>query len=69
LSNTPDNNQKIVGAGVGRFLIKKIAQRLNIPYIEFSELCNSESELKHKCNVCAPAVALAQLNRLSSISA
>ncbi|MCZ6804717.1 MAG: hypothetical protein O7D86_12495 [Proteobacteria bacterium] len=64
LSNIPDNKQKIVGAGVGRFLIKKIAQRLNIPYIEFSELCDSESGLQHKCNVCAPAVALAQLSRL-----
>ena len=66
LSIAPDNNRKIVGAGVGRFLIKKIAQRLNIPYIEFSDLCNSESELQHKCNVCAPAVALAQLSRLST---
>ncbi len=66
LSKTPDSNQKIVGAGVGQFLVKKIAQRLNIPYIEFGELCNSETELQHKCNVCAPAVALAYLSRLST---
>jgi len=67
LSNTHDDKQKIVGAGVGRFLVKKIAQRLNIPYIEFSELCNSDIELQHKCNVCAPAVSLAQLSRLSAL--
>lgn len=65
ISNVDTRNQKIVGAGVGRFLAKKIAQRLNIPYLEFSELCDSDSELLHKCNTCAPAVALAQLNRLS----
>ena len=64
-SKIETRNQKIVGAGVGRFLAKKIAQRLNIPYLEFSELCDSDSELTHKCNTCAPAVALAQLNRLS----
>lgn len=63
LSNSPESERKIVGAGVGRFLIKKIAQRINIPYIDFSDLCDSEVELQHKCNVCAPAVAIAQLNR------
>ena len=68
LSNVDNRKQKIVGAGVGRFLVKKIAQRLNIPYLEFSELCDSDSKLSHKCNTCAPAVALAQLNRLSAAS-
>ena len=65
LSTLPTNNQKIVGAGVGRFLVNKIAQRLSIPYIEFSEICNSDSKLSHKCNVCAPAVSLAQLSRFT----
>lgn len=68
LTNVDTKEQKIVGAGVGRFLVKKIARRLNIPYIEFSELSDSDSELSHKCNTCAPAVALAQLNRLSAVS-
>ncbi len=65
MSHVETRNQKIVGAGVGRFLARKIAQRLNIPYLEFSELCDSDPVLTHKCNTCAPAVALAQLNRLS----
>lgn len=69
LSSGPHDKKTIVGAGVGRFLVKKIAQRLAIPYIEFSELCDRDLSLQHKCNVCAPAVALAQLNRVASISA
>lgn len=68
LSNSPEDKQKIVGAGTGRFLIKKIAQRINIPYIEFSDLCDTGVDLQHKCNVCAPAVAIAQLNRQFALS-
>jgi probable H4MPT-linked C1 transfer pathway protein len=68
LSNSANSVPKIVGAGAGQFLVKKIAHRINIPYIEFSALCDSELELQHKCNVCAPAVAVAQLNRQLSIA-
>ncbi len=67
LSKSPDSDGKIVAAGAGRFLIKKIAQRINIPYMEFSDLCETETDLQHKCNVCAPAVAIAQLNRQLSL--
>lgn len=63
LSHSANSTEKIIGAGVGRFLIKKIAQRINIPYIEYSDLCESKFDLQHKSNVCAPAVAVAQLNR------
>ncbi len=64
LTNSNENKTTIVGAGTGRFLVKKVAQRLDMPYMEFSELCDSDMGLSHKCNACAPAVALAQLNRL-----
>jgi (4-(4-[2-(gamma-L-glutamylamino)ethyl]phenoxymethyl)furan-2-yl)methanamine synthase len=67
LSNSPASGSKIIGAGAGRFLIKKIAQRINVPYVEFSDLCDSDFGLQHKCNVCAPAVAIAQLNRQISL--
>lgn len=66
LSHDASSNKIIVGAGVGDFLVKKIADRLSIPYIEFSDLCTSDSHLTHRCNTCAPAVGLAQLNRLLS---
>jgi (4-(4-[2-(gamma-L-glutamylamino)ethyl]phenoxymethyl)furan-2-yl)methanamine synthase len=66
LSNLTEDRPKLVGAGVGRFLIKKIAQRLSLPYVEFSDLFETETEMQHQCNICAPAVALAHLNRLSN---
>lgn len=68
LSNSPDSDRKIIGAGTGRFLVKKIAERMSIPYIEFSDLCDSKINLQHKCNVCAPAVAIAQLNRQRALA-
>jgi probable H4MPT-linked C1 transfer pathway protein len=67
LSSLPQQESKIIGAGTGRFLIKKIAQRINLPYVEFSDLCKTKPELQHKCNICAPAVAVAQLNRNASL--
>jgi len=68
LSRTPESEAKIIGAGAGRFLIKKIADRINVPYIEFSDLCDADIQLQHKCNVCAPAVSVAQFNRKISIT-
>ena len=64
-SKQPDKEIRIIGAGTGRFLIKEIAERLNYPYIEFSELFSCATQLQHQCNVCAPAVAVAQLSRLN----
>ena len=63
LSNMHYNEIKLVAAGTGRFLITEIARRINLPYLEFSSLCATDAEYIHKCNVCAPAVAIAQLNR------
>ena len=67
ISRSPKGQIKIIGAGTGRFLVRKIAGRLGYPYIEFSELFNCVSGWEHKSNVCAPAVALAQLIRLNNI--
>lgn len=60
LSFHPDFDSKtpIIGAGVGRFIIKLCAQRLNRPYIDFSSLVNpSLAEAADH----APAVAVALL--------
>ena len=47
----------LIGAGVGRFIIKAIAERLNRPYVDFSTLCqNRDDAASH-----APATALALL--------
>ena len=56
-----------VSAGVGHFLVKIIAKRLNIPCLNFSELFDCNLSSRHNSNICAPAVAIAHLNRLSQI--
>ena len=50
----------IVAAGVGRFLIKQIAQENNIPYSEFTDkLMQNNIRYSEHAADCAPAVALA----------
>lgn len=51
----------LVGAGVGRFLVKHLATQRQQPYLDFSELCRCEALLADKAADCAPAVALALL--------
>lgn len=48
---------KIIGAGIGVFLIEDIAQRLGQPYVNFSSLLNADIE----SDVCLPAYAVARL--------
>lgn len=47
----------LVGAGVGRFMVKACAQRLNRPYLDFSQLCQDTAAASDH----APAAALALL--------
>jgi probable H4MPT-linked C1 transfer pathway protein len=52
----------MVGAGIGRFLVKKLASRLGLPYIDFIELLGLQ--IYHEevdAADCAPAVAVALL--------
>lgn len=55
-------NVPVIGAGVGRFLIKEIAQELGRSYIDFENLFNLDKK-NAEFNVadCAPAAALACL--------
>lgn len=51
------NEAPLIGAGVGRFIIKALAERMNRPYIDFSNFCqNLDAAAAH-----APAAALALL--------
>ncbi len=55
-------NSPLIGAGVGQFLVKELAQRLNHPYLNFSELCHfplTQTEMSPAD--CAPAVSIAYL--------
>ena len=51
----------MVGAGTGRFLVKKLARRLGMPYRDFSSLVDVRPGSAAQASSCAPAVALAVL--------
>jgi len=51
----------LIGAGVGRFVLKRLAQRLDLPYVDFSDLVEAVPEIRHKAADCAPACAVALL--------
>jgi (4-(4-[2-(gamma-L-glutamylamino)ethyl]phenoxymethyl)furan-2-yl)methanamine synthase len=51
----------LVGAGVGRFLVPALAQRLNRPCVDFASLVEGEAESYEWAARCAPAVAVAAL--------
>jgi len=62
-SNFP-RNRPLIGAGVGRFLVKQIAQSLGAPYLDFADLCpDSANQTGLTAADCAPAVAVACLAR------
>jgi probable H4MPT-linked C1 transfer pathway protein len=51
----------VVGAGAGRFVVQRLASRLNRRFIDFSELIAASPEVKAKACDCAPASAVAFL--------
>jgi len=56
---TPD--APVVGAGAGRFVVKRLAQRLARTYIDYADLIPTLAEVKDKAPDCAPACAVALL--------
>jgi (4-(4-[2-(gamma-L-glutamylamino)ethyl]phenoxymethyl)furan-2-yl)methanamine synthase len=62
-------NSPIIGAGVGRFLVKQIAQNVDRPYLDFAELCTgARLNSEHTVADCAPAVAVACLAAAKAIT-
>jgi probable H4MPT-linked C1 transfer pathway protein len=57
----------LVGAGVGRFLVARICQRLKRPYIGFETLFSSTPGDGSKVAECAPAVAVASLAKVGAL--
>ena len=53
----------LVGAGAGRFLIRKLASKNKLKYIDFTDLLNYPKEDEQKVMSCAAAVSVAQLSR------
>jgi (4-(4-[2-(gamma-L-glutamylamino)ethyl]phenoxymethyl)furan-2-yl)methanamine synthase len=51
----------MVGAGVGRFLLRPLAERLRRPYVDFASLVEGEPATREWAARCAPAAAVAIL--------
>lgn len=51
----------VVGAGVGRFLARRLAERLRRPYLDFRDLVSGDAQATEWAARCAPAAAVAIL--------
>lgn len=51
----------VIGAGCGRFLAERLAQRLDRPYRDFADIIDCAPESRDMAAVCAPAVSVALL--------
>lgn len=59
---TFSSSSPLIGAGIGRFLVKQIAFNLRRPYLDFSDLLPEDAiESLMTAADCAPAVAIAYL--------
>jgi uncharacterized hydantoinase/oxoprolinase family protein len=65
ISADPVNRPHLIGAGVGRFLATKLAQRNNYLYTDIGKMLNAEENQLEKAADCATAVSVAQLARLT----
>lgn len=61
LSRVTQPANTVVGAGIGRFLVKDLARQLNCSYLDFDALCPSLTASAMTCADCAPAAAVALL--------
>ncbi len=59
----------VVGAGIGRFLVKQIAEQCDYPYIDFDDIIDSQYAGNELTSAdCAPAVAVAYLGAIKAAS-
>jgi len=56
----------LVGAGAGRFLVRKLALKNNLKYIDFTDLLSYPKQEEHRVLSCAAAVSVAQIARAVS---
>ena len=50
-----------IGAGCGRFIVRRLAERLGRPYLDFGDLVDAAPETREMAARCAPAVTVAML--------
>jgi (4-(4-[2-(gamma-L-glutamylamino)ethyl]phenoxymethyl)furan-2-yl)methanamine synthase len=51
----------VIGAGCGRFIASRLAERLGRLYLDFADLIDAAPEAREMAARCAPAVAVALL--------
>lgn len=51
----------LIGAGVGRFLVRRLATGMERPYRDFADLVQAPETVRDAASCCAPAVAVALL--------
>ena len=56
-----DASAPVVGAGIGRGVIRELAARIGRPFIAFDDLIEAVPEARSKACDCAPAAAVALL--------
>lgn len=57
----------LLGAGVGRFMVQRLAERVGRPYLDAGLLLAGSRRLAAEAADCAPAVAVARLGRMEII--
>ncbi|MCW8905757.1 MAG: hypothetical protein OQL28_00780 [Sedimenticola sp.] len=65
-SLSPNPSTVLIGAGVGRFLVERVADRLGHSYIDMEKLLAENTDYGVIAANCAPAVALLHLDRRRS---
>jgi probable H4MPT-linked C1 transfer pathway protein len=56
-----DRQAPLVGAGVGRFLVRALAREFARDYVDFGDLIDADGDVREWAARCAPAAALALL--------
>lgn len=63
-SRYPTYEMPIIGAGAGKFLIRRLAAWHNMPYHDFADFLQGDEMLKQAASICAPATACAALQQI-----
>lgn len=66
--NMLPSSAPVVGAGCGRFVAMRLAERLGRHYVDFAEIITAAPEVREMAGRCAPAVAIALLASTSEAS-
>ncbi len=63
-SRYPSVEMPIIGAGAGKFLIRRLAEWHNTPYYDFADFIQGDEMLTQAAAICAPATACAALQKI-----